>query len=284
MIYLGSHVSMKAPEYFLGAVKEALSYDANALMLYTGPPQNSKRVDMEKMMIEEGLALLKEHQIEAKRVIVHAPYIINLANIINPDTSQFGAEFLLKELQRVDKLHAKYLILHPGSHLKASLDEGISSIAQKLNWVLEQDDSEVCITLETMAGKGTEIGRTFEELAEIYQRVNRKEKIRFCMDTCHIHDAGYDLDHFDQVLDEFDHVLGLENLGCIHINDSKNEKGAHKDRHANIDRGYIGLKNLAYVVHHPLLKDVTKILETPWIDGKAPYKEEIAALRKVDQL
>ena len=271
---------MKAPDYFLGAVKEALSYNANALMLYTGPPQNSKRVDMDKMKIDEGLSLLKDNDIDPSRVIVHAPYIINLANTTNPDISDFGAEFLVNELERTNKLHAKYLILHPGSYLKASLDDGIQRIAQKLNEVFEKDTTDVCITLETMAGKGSEVGRTFEELAFIYEKVDKKDRIRFCLDTCHIHDAGYDLNDFDSILDSFDHILGLENLGCIHVNDSKNICGAHKDRHANIDQGYIGLKNLAYVVHHPRLQNITKILETPWIDGKAPYKEEIELLRK----
>ena len=271
---------MKAPDYFLGSVKEALSYNANALMLYTGPPQNSKRVDMDKMKIDEGLELLKECSIDPSRVIVHAPYIINLANTTNPDISDFGAEFLVNELERTNKLHAKYLILHPGSYLKASLDDGIQRIAQKLNEVFEKDTTDVCITLETMAGKGSEVGRTFDELAFIYEKVEKKDRIRFCLDTCHIHDAGYDLNDFDSILDSFDHILGLENLGCIHVNDSKNICGAHKDRHANIDQGYIGLKNLAYIVHHPRLENITKILETPWIDGKAPYKEEIELLRK----
>lgn len=281
MLYIGSHVSLKAPDYFLGSIKEALSYDANACMIYTGPPSNTRRVDISKMKVEEAKALMKEHDFNMDRVIVHAPYIINLANSLNPDTAKFGAEFLADELKRVQTIGASTLVLHPGSHVKAGSEIGIEWIINGLNQVLDQDETNVCIALETMAGKGSECGRTFEELAIIKEGVHKKNRIGFCLDTCHIHDAGYDLNDFDSVLDEFDHILGLDSLKVMHVNDSKNPCGAHKDRHENLGKGYIGFDVLSKIVHHQKLEDITKILETPYIDNKAPYKEEIQMLRNV---
>lgn len=279
MLYIGSHVSLKAPEYFLGSIKEALSYGANACMIYTGPPSNTRRVDISKMFISEAKALMDEHNFNIDRVIVHAPYIINLANSLNPETAKFGAEFLSDELKRVDKIGAKILVLHPGSHVKAGVDIGIEWIINGLNEVLDNDETDVCIALETMAGKGSECGRTFEELALIKKGVHKSDRIAFCLDTCHIHDAGYNLNQFDDVLDEFDRVLGLDSLKVMHINDSKNPQGAHKDRHENLGNGYIGFEVLSNIVHHPRLENITKILETPYIDGNPPYKEEIKRLR-----
>lgn len=279
MIYLGSHVSLKAPKYFLGSIEESLSYGANACMIYTGAPSNTRRVSLDQFRIEEAKELMAKRDFCMDRVIVHAPYLINLANTIKPETAQFGVEFLSQELKRVDALGAKTLVLHPGSHLKAGVDVGISSIQNGLNAVLDADESDVCIALETMAGKGSEIGRIFEELRWILDGVHKQERIKICMDTCHIHDAGYDLSDFDAVLNQFDAILGLDRLAVMHINDSKNEKGAHKDRHANIDQGHIGYSLLAKIVHHPKLESITKILETPYIDGKPPYKEEIAWLK-----
>lgn len=279
MIYLGSHVSFKAPNYFKGAIEEALSYGANACMIYTGPPSNTHRVDVSKLKIEEAKDYMAEHNFSIDRVIVHAPYIINLANALKPETAQFGQDFLKTELERVSQIGAKTLVLHPGSHVGAGMDVGIEWIIHGLNEVLDHDDTEVKIALETMAGKGNECGFTFEQLAKIYAGIHKKSRIGYCMDTCHIWDAGYDITHFDEVLDQFDSILGLENLLCMHINDSKNPLGAHKDRHENLGKGYIGFDVLHSIVHHPKLEHVTKILETPFIDGKAPYKEEISALR-----
>lgn len=276
---LGSHVSMKAPDYFLGAIQESLSYGANACMIYTGAPSNSKRVDIDRFKIEEAKILMKENGMDMDHVIVHAPYIINLANVTKPDVSQFGAEFLSVELQRVAAIGAKILVLHPGSFGDASLEEGIDSIVEKLNQVLDNDDHSICIALETMAGKGKEIGRNFEELAAIRSRIHKKERIGFCLDTCHVHDAGYDVADVDGLLEEFDSVLGLEHLLCIHLNDSKNVQGAQKDRHANIGQGEIGFETLCSICHHPKLEQIPKILETPYIDKKPPYKEEIARLK-----
>ena len=278
MIYLGSHVSMKAPHYFLGAIEETLSYGANACMIYTGPPSNSIRKDLSVMKIDQGKALMEKHGLSMDHVIIHAPYIINLANTVKPETAQFGIEFLCQELERVEMLGAKILVLHPGSYVSGTLDKGIESIIQGLNTIFDQDNSNVRIALETMAGKGSEVGRSFEELETIYQGVHKKERIGFCLDTCHIHDAGYDVSDIDSVLAQFDQHLGLENLLCIHLNDSKNSQGAQKDRHANIGQGKIGFDALYKVAHHPKLKDIPKILETPYIEGQAPYKEEIARL------
>lgn len=279
MIYLGSHVSLKAPNYFLGSIQESLSYGANACMIYTGAPSNTRRISMDKFKIEEAKELMKAHDFLMERVIVHAPYLINLANSIKPETAEFGVEFLKEELKRVAMLGAGTLVLHPGSHLKAGVETGIEWIQKGLNAVLDTDESSVCIALETMAGKGNEVGRSFEELSAILEGVHKKERIKICLDTCHIHDAGYDVSHFDEVLEQFDSILGLDRLAVLHINDSKNERGAHKDRHANIGAGFIGFEALANVVHHPKLTKITKILETPYIDGKPPYQEEIRQLR-----
>jgi deoxyribonuclease-4 len=236
-------------------------------------------VDVSKLKIEEAKKIMAEHDFSIDRVIVHAPYIINLANALKPETALFGQEFLKTELERVSKIGAKTLVLHPGSHVGAGMDIGIEWIINGLNEVLDHDTSDVKIALETMAGKGNECGFTFEQLQKIYLGIHKKSRIGFCMDTCHIWDAGYDITHFDEVLNQFDSILGLENLLCMHINDSKNDLGAHKDRHENIGKGYIGFDVLYAIVHHPKLEHVTKILETPFVGGKACYKEEISALR-----
>ncbi|MCF0260176.1 MAG: deoxyribonuclease IV [Erysipelotrichaceae bacterium] len=279
MLYLGSHVGMKAPRFFLGSIEEALSYKANACMIYTGAPQNSKRRPVCELKVQEGRKLLEENGWTMDQVIVHAPYIINLANTVKEETAEFGVQFLREELMRVSEIGANILVLHPGAHMKAGSEAGVDSVIRRLNEVLKDDDSNIVIALETMAGKGSEIGRTFEELAAIRQGITKKERIGFCLDTCHIHDAGYNLEEFDSVLERFDEILGLENLKVLHINDSKNERGAAKDRHANLSDGCIGFDTLASIVHHPKLDNIVKILETPWIDDKAPYLEEIAALR-----
>ena len=280
MIYLGSHVSMKAPDYVEGAIREALSYGANACMIYTGAPQNSKRVPIEKLKIQEAHALMEQSHFEIDRLIVHAPYIINLANSMKPETAAFGVDFLKEELNRVAKIGASILVLHPGAHVKAGEEIGIQWIIDGINQVLAEDTSAVTIALETMAGKGTECGCTLEQLAKIRQGVIHKERIKVCLDTCHLHDAGYDLSDVDGFLKYYDEILGLDTIACIHVNDSKNICGAAKDRHENIGKGQIGYEILHAFVHHPVLMHVTKILETPYIDGKAPYKEEIAWLRQ----
>jgi len=279
MIKLGSHVSMSAPEYVLGSVKEALGYNANALMLYTGAPQNSNRAPVEKLRIEEAKQLWLENGNEMKDMIVHAPYIINLANTVKPETFDMGVEVLGRELERSAAIGARYLVLHPGSYLTATLQEGIDSIIKGLNIVLSQHKN-IIICLETMAGKGKEVGFRFEQIAQIIQGCEHPELLGVCLDSCHIWDSGYDLNDLDFVLKQFDEAIGLDKLYVIHVNDSKNELSARKDRHANIGDGFIGKENLIKLVHHPLLEGKTMILETPYIDKKAPYKEEIELLKK----
>ena len=274
---IGSHVSMASPNYVLGSIKEMLSYDANACMIYTGPPQNGRRVPIEKLKINEAHELLKQHELSLDNIVVHAPYLINLANTLNPETYKNSVELLKNEMIRCDAIGSKYLILHPGSHVQAGSDIGIASIIKGLNEAI--DDSTSCmICLETMAGKGSECGKTFHEIKQMIDGCNSK-RIGVCLDTCHIHDGGYDLNDFDFILKEFDEMIGLEYLKVIHLNDSKNVCGAHKDRHENLGHGHIGFDNLCKIAHHESLKDIPIILETPYIDDKAPYKEEIEMIR-----
>lgn len=275
---IGSHVSMSAPDYVLGSVKEAIGYGANAFMLYTGAPQNTRRKAMEELKIEEAHALMKEHGIEESSMIVHAPYIINLANCVREETFELGVEFLQKEIQRVQQLKATILVLHPGSHVKAGEEEGLKKIVEGLNLAMK-DIGNVQIALETMAGKGSELGYAFEQLRYLMDHAIYADHLRVCMDTCHMHDAGYDLSDFDSILDDFDRIVGLQRLACIHINDSKNVQGARKDRHANIGFGEIGFDQLHAVVHNPRIKDIVKILETPYVENHPPYKQEIAMLK-----
>lgn len=276
---LGCHVSMSAPDYVLGSVKEALQYGANAFMLYTGAPQNTRRKDMSELKIDEALQLMKENGIEKSSMIVHAPYIINLANCVREETFELGVEFLQKEIERVKQLHATVLVLHPGSHVKAGEEEGLKKIVEGLDLAMEHVGN-VQIAIETMAGKGSEIGYDFKQIRYLMDHAKYGDKLRVCMDTCHIHDAGYDLSDFDKILDDFDSIIGLDRLVCMHINDSKNVQGAKKDRHANIGFGEIGFDKLNAIVHNERVKDVVKILETPYVEGNPPYKYEIAMLKK----
>ena len=281
---LGSHVGMSGKEMMLGSVKEALSYNADTFMLYTGAPQNTRRKDISELNIPAAWECMHTHGI--RDFVVHAPYIINLANTVNPATYEIAVEFLALEIERTVAMGSHILILHPGSHVGAGADKGIDRIAQGINDVLTRE-TDCFIALETMAGKGSEIGRTFEELADVYDKVTYNDKLRICMDTCHLNDAGYDIVHdFDGVIDRFDKLIGKEQIALFHINDSKNERGAGKDRHANIGKGTVGTDALRYIVHHPDFMHLPKILETPYIPsaddpGKTvpPYKEEIALLR-----
>ena len=275
---IGSHVKMSAPNYVLGSVEEALSYDANALMLYTGAPQNSKRVDIEKLKIAEAKALMEVNHIDINHLIVHAPYLINLANAIKPEVIDISKKMLVNEVYRTSQIGAKYLVLHPGSYTSTDLETGMITFIEHVQEIKDELNESVCICLETMAGKGTEIGKTFEELAILLEK-SKLNNVGICLDTCHIHDAGYDLNDFDSVLDEFDQIIGLKYLQVIHLNDSKNERGSHSDRHANIGEGKIGLDNLLSVAYNKRLENIPKILETPYIDGKPPYKDEIKMIR-----
>lgn len=268
---------------FLNSAKEAHSYGANTFMVYTGAPQNTRRKPIEELNIEAGWAYMREHGIDD--LIIHAPYIINLGNCVKPETFELAVEFLALELERTKAMGSKVLVLHPGAHVGAGVDLGINQIVKGLNEVLTQD-TDVCIALETMAGKGTEIGRSFEELRRIYDGVTYNDKLRVCFDTCHVNDSGYDIVHdFDGVMDQFDRIIGKDQIAVFHINDSKNPNGASKDRHENIGFGHIGFDALYRIVHHKDFLHVPKILETPYVaseqDAKKsypPYKQEIQML------
>ncbi len=275
MLKIGSHVGMSGKEMMLGSAKEAVSYGANTFMLYTGAPQNTRRKKIEELNIDAAWAYMREKGID--EFVVHAPYIINLANTVNADIYKLAVEFLTLEIERTTAMRSHILILHPGSHVGAGVEAGIDRIAQGLNEVLTQEQ-DCFIALETMAGKGSELGKSFEELASIFEKVKYNDKLRVCMDTCHLNDAGYDIaNDFDGVIDRFDKLIGKDKIAVFHINDSKNALGA----------GTIGTNALRYIVHHPDFMHLPKILETPYIPSLtdpaktvAPYKEEIALLRK----
>ena len=276
---LGSHVSMGAPEYFLGSVKEALDYKADSLMLYTGAPQNSRRTPVEKLMIPEGIQLWKSAGKNMDDVIIHLPYIINLANTLKPETVEMGKQVLKTEIERTEAFQARYMVLHPGSSLTGDVEESLQLVAESINEVRKTHPYGV-ICLETMAGKGSEVGRTFEQIRKIIDLIIDKDRIGVCLDTCHIHDGGYDLADPDAVLVQFDEIIGLNYLHVLHINDSKNPIGSHKDRHANIGTGEIGTGKLVSFINCARLSNIPMILETPYINGKAPYGGEIELLRK----
>lgn len=279
-ILIGSHVSMAAPDFYLGSVQEILSYGANAFMFYTGAPQNSFRKPLKELKIEEGYELIKKAGIDVSNIVVHAPYIINLANRSRPELYQSSKEMFLNEIRRTSAFHAATIVLHPGAHVSQGNEEAISALIDALDEILDHDGTNVKIALETMAGKGTEIGISFEQIHQVITASKHSDRLGVCLDTCHINDAGYDVHDIDDILKKFDDIIGLDRLLVIHLNDSKNEKGAHKDRHENIGYGTIGFNTLNAYVHHPLLVNVPKILETPYINDKPPYKEEIKMLRE----
>lgn len=280
-LIIGSHVGYTKDNGLLGSVLETLSYGANTFMFYTGAPQNTARLPINKEKTIEAKKLMEENGIDINNVIVHAPYIINLANKANLD---FSTNFLKQEIRRCEELGIKKMVLHPGSHVGVGIDEGIQNIIDGLNMTLE-DDMDIKVCLETMAGKGSELGTSFEQIKKIIDGVKLNDKLMVCMDTCHMNDAGYDISDFDKILDEFDKVIGIDMIGCIHINDSKNPIESHKDRHENIGLGTIGYDNLINIIYNERIKDVPKILETPYVEnneGKKvypPYKYEIEMIR-----
>ena len=278
MLYIGSHVGFKKDSQLLGSLQEALSYGANTFMFYTGAPQNTSRYPILDGLTLEAMTLMKEHGFDYSKVVVHAPYIINLANDKDPDKFMFSVRFLQEELERCELLGIRQLVLHPGSHVGLGIDTAISNIAKGLNMIL--GTHPVTILLETMAGKGTEVGSTLEELKRIIDLVDDKEHIGVCLDTCHLNDAGYDMKEFDSFLEQFDQVIGIDKIGCVHVNDSKNVLGSHKDRHENIGFGTIGFDTLLSVIYHEKLEEVPKILETPYVDKVyPPYRYEIEMIR-----
>lgn len=282
-LIIGSHVSFTKQEQLLGSVMETLKYGANAFMFYTGAPQNTARslIDLELTAIAQ--KLMKESNIDINNVIIHAPYIINLANAQNFD---FSVRFLKEEINRAEMLGITKVVLHPGSHVQQGEEVGIENIIRALNTVID-NETKVTICLETMAGKGTELGKTFEQLKTIIDGVKYQDKIGVCLDTCHINDSGYDLDDFDQILETFDQIIGIEKIKCVHINDSKNPKSSHKDRHENIGLGTIGFSKLLKVIYNEKLENIPKILETPYVTASdntkdklyPPYKFEIEMIR-----
>ena len=279
MLVIGSHVGFNKKTQLLGSVEEAIKYKANTFMFYTGAPQNTSRSPIEEGLTLEALNKMKENNIDFSKVIVHAPYIINLCN---EEKFEFSVNFLTEEIQRVNLLGVKYMVLHPGSHVGLGIEKGIDNIVKGLNMVFQnvKDTNQVIVLLETMAGKGTEVGSKLEEIKKIIDGVEDKSHIGVCLDTCHLNDAGYSMDKFDEFLNEFDSLIGIEKIHCIHINDSKNVKSSHKDRHENIGFGTIGFDNLIKIIYNDRLENVPKILETPYVEREyAPYKYEIEMIR-----
>lgn len=284
--YIGSHVSMKAPNFYVGSVLETIENNASTLMLYTGAPQNSYRVPLEQLKINEALELASLHGLDVDKFVAHAPYLINLSNPLDSEKVEISKNLLRIELSRVEAMKIKVLVLHPGSFVKGSLDDGINTLISALNDVLDNGDYKVKIALETMAGKGSEVGRNFYEIKRIIDGVNKKHLIGVCLDTCHLNDSGFDVSNPEEILANFDEIIGLNYLLCVHLNDSKNEIGSHKDRHENIGYGTIGFETLHRWFNCSLLENIPLLLETPYIGEKSPYKKEIEMLRnnKFDDL
>ena len=285
-LIIGSHVSFSKNDQLLGSVKEALSYKANTFMFYTGAPQNTKRSEIDKELIKKADKLLKENNIKKENIIVHAPYIINLANNQNESSYEFSINFLKEEIERCKIFGVKTMVLHPGSHVGLGEEKGLNNIVNALKRVLSEK-KDVDIAIETMAGKGSELGTNLNQIKYIIENVN-SDNLKVCLDTCHLNDSGIDISKFDKYLDLFDKEIGLNKISCIHINDSYNEISSHKDRHANIGYGTIGFENLINVIYNERLKNIPKILETPYITENdnskkrvyAPYKYEINSIRR----
>ena len=277
---IGSHVGLSAPLMYAGSVKEALSYGATAFMVYTGAPQNTIRKAIKDLNIEGAEALMEAAGLSFDDVVVHAPYIINLANP-DPEKRAFAVEFLTKEVERTHKMHVTQIVLHPGSAVGKDRDEALKWISEGVNQVISNTKGlPVRIALETMAGKGNEMGKTFEELRDMIALIEDKSRISVCFDTCHTSDAGYPIKtDFEGVIKHFDDIVGKQYISVFHVNDSKNPQGAAKDRHENIGFGEIGFDALLKVIYHEDFKNIPKILETPYVENKAPYKHEIEMIK-----
>lgn len=278
MLYIGSHVSYKKDSELVGSVNEAISYNSNAFMFYTGAPQNTKRDKIDDNLTLKAYEIMKENNIMLENVIIHAPYIINIANSVDLEKWEFGKNFLRTEIERAEKLGIKYIVLHPGSSVGAPVEVALNRVVKALNSVLLESDN-IVICIETMAGKGNEVGRNIDELKYIIDNISLKDKIGVCLDTCHLNDSGVDISKFDEYLDEFDSKIGINKIHVVHVNDSKNFLGSHKDRHENLGYGTIGYDNLINVIYNKRLENIPKILETPYIEGYPPYKFEIESIR-----
>lgn len=283
-LIIGSHVSFNNKKQLLGSVEEAISYNANTFMIYTGGAQSTMRSVINDELTYEGYKLMLENNINAKNVIVHAPYIVNLANRSDKNKYDFYIDFFIKELDRCKALGLDKIVLHPGSATTCTKEEAIENIVHGINLVYKSTTNTM-ILLEFMSGKGTEVGTSIDELKAIIDKIEDKNRIGVCLDTCHMNDAGIDISKIDEFLDEFDSKIGIDKIKCFHINDSMNPIGSHKDRHANIGYGTIGFNNLLNVVYNKRLEGIPFILETPYInrnqsDAYAPYKMEIESIRK----
>lgn len=280
---IGCHVSNKGDLMLKGSVIEAVDYGANCFMVYLGAPQNSYRKDISRMNVDEYHQLLKLNNINKSDIIIHAPYIVNLANP-DPTKQQFAINFITEEIIRTAQIGAKYIVIHPGNSLRLSIEEGLEQIKQALIAILANTkDLDVKIALETMSGKGTEVCNKFEHLNYLISEI-KSDRLVVCFDTCHVHDAGYDIvNKYEEVLNEFDKIVGLEKIKVFHINDSKNIRGASKDRHENIGFGEIGFETISKFCYDERFADIPKILETPFVkvNDKSfpPYKHEIAMIK-----
>ena len=274
---IGSHVNYQT-EQLLGCAKQAVSYGANTFMFYTGAPQNTIRKSVDDKLLVEAKEYMIANNIDISNVVCHAAYIVNLANKEKADAWNFAIQFLKEELKRITKIGVKYLVLHPGNSLNIPREIALHNISEGLNYIIDEDTKPM-ILLETMAGKGTECGINIQELKIILNNIKYPDKVGICLDTCHLNDSGVNISEFDKYLDEFDRVIGIDKIHCIHINDSKNELGSHKDRHANLGYGTIGFDNLINVLYNPRLETIPKILETPWVGEYPPYKIEIDMIK-----
>ena len=283
-LIIGSHVSFNNKKQLLGSVEEAISYNANTFMIYTGGAQSTMRSTINNELTYEGYKLMLENNIDSNNIIVHAPYIVNLANRSDKTKYDFYIDFFIKELDRCKMLGLDKIVLHPGSATTCSKEEAIENIAHGIN-IVYKSTTNTMILLEFMAGKGSEVGTSIDELKAIIDKIDDKNRIGVCLDSCHMNDAGVDISKIDDFLDEFDSKIGIDKIKCFHINDSMNQINSHKDRHANIGYGTIGFNNLLNIIYNKRLEGIPFILETPYInrnqsDAYAPYKMEIESIRK----
>lgn len=273
MLYIGNHASSSKGYAAMG--HQMVKNGGNTLAFFTRNPRGGKAKELDLKDVEKFLAIAEENHFG--KIVAHAPYTMN-ACAAKEDLRDFAREIMADDMKRMEATPGNYYNFHPGSHVGQGVETGIQKIAEILNDVLT-DEQSTTVLLETMAGKGSEVGGRFEEIRAIMDLVEKKEKLGVCLDTCHVWDAGYDIvNHLDEVLEEFDHIIGLSNLKAIHLNDSMNGLGSHKDRHAKIGQGEIGLEALSAVTRHPALKGIPFILETP--NDDAGWAEEISLLRE----